>query len=354
MQLTRIWAALPARRVPPKVAEHALNAAPSKEVASASHEWLKNALLLLGYIFADSSIYFAGDFAHLGDTPENSAALLLMKSLLSAVVGVAASLAQQPNRPALVVLNECCGFRNVLRMLHVSACFFVSGACLLQAFSSFDGAFIKLISQAKLPLTALLAVVLLGQKYTAAQWQVICLVCVACILFTALKIGTVSARGAGHAAGLLLVAVSISGNVLGNLFAELAFKRRGALPFSAVMTNIRLGEMLSAAAMLFWLVGPTGARNIFAQWNWTIAAVLAAMLADTWLSGLVVVRMSSLVKGMAKCGSLVVVYMLALMAGKQSFALPQVLSAVVIVQLTALFATISRSAPPQLERRRGT
>merc|ERR1719295_2111954 len=127
-------------------------------------------------------------------------------------------------------------------------------------------------------------------------------------------------------------------NVLGTLFGERAFKAVGALPFVTVMTNLRIGEVLTLMCTLTFWESSFRWGQFFHGWDrWTIALVVV-FFGDTWLSGLVVRSLSSVTKGIAKCGTLVSLYALKLFTGGLSFVLPQFLGAAMVVQSSAMFA----------------
>jgi len=224
----------------------------------------------------------------------------------------------------------------------VSACFSASSLGLLLAFPHFDGAFIKLLGQVKLPLTALLSAAVLGKRYSLVQWQTILIMGVACTSFTALRLGGNIELGLGvPVVGLAAVLGWVVFNVLATLFAERAFKKASGLPFATIMTNMRIGELIALTFMLLVSEPNFRLHDFFIGWDRSTCAVLVTFLGDAWLSALMVQQLSSVTKNVSKCCTLVALYSISLAMGKKPFVLTQALGAFIIVQATALFASVS-------------
>jgi len=296
--------------------------------------WL-SLLLVVIYVCTDVSVYLVGDRASQGYTKET---VIICSASTSLIIGSVIEYCKRGMRG----LQQCFDARNVLRLLPVSACFAASSLGLLLAFPHFDGAFIKLLGQAKLPLTALLSAAVLSRRYSLVQWQIILLIGVACTTFTALKLGSrIQLGGEVSLVGFAAVFAWVFFNVLATLFAERAFKKTEGLPFTTVMTNLRIGEIFAMWMMLLWNVPDFRVGNFFRGWDASTLAVLATFLGDAWLSALMVKNLSSVSKTVAKSCTLVVLYSLSLATGKQTFVLPQALAALIIFQATTLFASAS-------------
>lgn len=290
--------------------------------------------LIAAYILCDLSVYLVNARATKGYEPQ---AVVIAKVLISIVIGSVLAFLQSGPR----AVRQCFAPLNVLRLLHVSAFFSLSMVGMQKAFiHGLDGAFIKLLGQMKLPLTALFSRVMFGKKYSLLEWQIILMSCVTCCSYTLVS-GDASAPevSAFHSQGLLFIMAWVLGNVLGTLFAEQAYKAK-RLPFTVLMTNIRIGELV---CMVFSLTGTSfqgkfDLCNFFQGWDlWTLG-VLVTMLGDTWLSGIMVKQLSSVTKHISKCSTLVVLYMFSLGGGKP-FSLVQAVAACMIIQTTSLFAT---------------
>lgn len=300
---------------------------------------LENAALVAAYVAVDISVYVVAERASQGFVQQT---LLFANAIISILIGSGISF----HTAGMGGIRECFEPRRVARLLPVAVSFCLSMLGLLLSFQYFDGAFIKLLGQIKLPFTALLSSVLLARRFSLMQWQVICLICATCTSFTALKFEagpTVASADAGsrgsQAAGLLLILVWVVFNVVGSLLAEKAYKKRDA-PIVVVITNLRVGELLASTAMLACLPNFAPSR-FFAGWDSSTLAVLIMLVLDNWLSALVVQRLSTVAKSIAKCVTLVVLYVTALITGRQPLDVAQGLGALMIVQTTVLFASLT-------------
>eukprot|EP00931_Biecheleriopsis_adriatica_P068711 TRINITY_DN42621_c0_g1_i1.p1 TRINITY_DN42621_c0_g1~~TRINITY_DN42621_c0_g1_i1.p1 ORF type:complete len:415 (-),score=68.06 TRINITY_DN42621_c0_g1_i1:3-1217(-) len=313
----------------------AAKAAPLDERAS-SRSWNVFVPMLVGsYVLCDVSQYLVAEFASNNYVQPT---VLFMSALTSVTIGSVASLVQDGRRG----LSECWKPRNVISLVPVSASFCIAKLFFLSAFPHFNGAFIKLLSQLKLPLTAFLSAIFLGRKYTMVQWQVIFAICSSCTCFLALKVGAFELNSL-PVFGFSCLLISIFFNVFASLLAERAFKQTRHLSFSMVMVNMRIGEMLTTVLMLAAVPGfrPT---HMFHNWDVSTVMILVALIADAWFSAMLVKRLSSVTKSVAKCSTLVALYGISLVNGKQPWVLAEALVALVVVQSTALFVTVSKQA----------
>eukprot|EP00401_Gymnodinium_catenatum_P042600 CAMPEP_0117571856 /NCGR_PEP_ID=MMETSP0784-20121206/59999_1 /TAXON_ID=39447 /ORGANISM="" /LENGTH=423 /DNA_ID=CAMNT_0005370093 /DNA_START=172 /DNA_END=1444 /DNA_ORIENTATION=- len=302
-----------------------------REGSPLSNSRLATVFLVALYILCDVALYIIGERASQGYLKQT---VLCSAAVWSGLLGMAASFFGW-GRKGLV---ECLDPRGVLMLLPVSASFCVATLGLLLAFRYFDGAFIKLLGQMKLPLSALLSWALLSRKYSPVQWLVIIAISASCASFTWLRMGCFSVDSV-PIAGLFCVLVWILCNISASLFSERALKTRVSQPFPVVMTNIALGQLFTTFAMLLVTSG-FEASHFFHGWDWTTLAVLATMVGDEWLSALMVKRLSTVSKVVTKCASLVVIYAIGVAKGTQPLALSQALAAMMIVQTTALFALV--------------
>lgn len=295
-------------------------------------------LLIVAYICNDTAVYLVSDWASKGYTPET---VLFCSAFLTVLFGWLGSVLERgPARAS----RDVFGPRNVLRLLPVSAGFVTSMLLFLQAFRSYDGAFIKLLGQMKLPLTALLSYTFLGVRYSSVQWQIILMICVGCTTFTLIKLGDVQV-GAVSYLGLAYVLGWALFNVVASLYGEKALKDREALPFPTIMANMRIGEMVAIALLLALHVQGFQLRRFFDGWDMSTIIVMITLVSDAWISATMVKRLSSVAKNISKCGSLVVLYALSVARGGRGLVPVQALSALLILQSTVLFVSVSMQAP---------
>mmetsp|Transcript_38676 Transcript_38676/g.70420 ORF Transcript_38676/g.70420 Transcript_38676/m.70420 type:complete len:452 (-) Transcript_38676:117-1472(-) len=300
--------------------------------AASDWDFIFKPFLMLVYLVNDASMYIVGDLA----THEYTKQTVLLSS---AIFSLSAGYFSTWYRRGWGALRDCLNPIGIIRLLPVSICFFLSNLAQLSAFRYFDGTFIKLFGQTKLPLTALLSYMLLHRRYTLQQWLTMTMLTVACITFTVMKIGGVS-TGRVDVLGLAFVLMWVVLNVIGTLQAERAFKVKPEIPFTTIMMRLHAGKLLASGTMLF-LVPNFRIENFFAGWDRTTFCVLFTLLFDAWLSGAMVKTLSSVTKSVVKCASLVLLYIVGLSTGRQGFNTPQMLTGVTIVLQTLLFATLS-------------
>eukprot|EP00929_Paragymnodinium_shiwhaense_P066740 TRINITY_DN33522_c0_g1_i1.p1 TRINITY_DN33522_c0_g1~~TRINITY_DN33522_c0_g1_i1.p1 ORF type:complete len:536 (-),score=87.88 TRINITY_DN33522_c0_g1_i1:182-1702(-) len=295
---------------------------------------LVSALLVAIYIGCDISVYIVQDNASHGYVKQT---LLFASSWVSVMLGTTLSYCRDGMRG----VRKCFHVPNAVRLFPVAASFSISLLGLLLAFRYFDGAFIKLIGQMKLPLTALLSSLVLARRYSSLQWQVILLITLACTSFTALKLNGVGTYAEGALLiGFPCILMWIVFNVTATLLAEKILKAKSEFNFLELMVQLRLGELMTTAIMLSiypsfrWI-------EFFKGWDITTLCVLCTFIGDAWLSALMVKRLSAVTKNVSKCVTLSVLYLYALYTGRQQYALAQALGAIMIVQTTVLFAGAS-------------
>merc|ERR1719401_2942763 len=145
-------------------------------------------------------------------------------------------------------------------------------------------------------------------------------------------------------------------NVVGTLMAESAFKKKSGLPFVVVMTNIRIGECLIMLCSLQFshLFKAFQWGQFFHGWNWHTIAVAATLLMDTWLSGFMVKRLSSVTKTACKCGTMLALYAKTLYATSFAvFTWRRFMSAFGILLATGNFARVSERERLASEEEKG-
>eukprot|EP00913_Durusdinium_trenchii_P001993 g1843.t1 len=186
-------------------------------------------------------------------------------------------------------LGQCFALKNVFNgwIFASSVCFSLSSINLLNAFDHLDGAFIKLVSQVKLPAAALVSTFVLRKRYSLSQWLTMLIICCACACFTAL-----AAEAAGEAS------------------------RSAGCRGKRVM------------------------RYFFLHWDATTLWVLAGHFADIWMTAFMVVQLSSVSKYVAKCITMVVLFGINIWKGYCSCNLQQVLVAAIVILATLQFSSL--------------
>merc|ERR1719253_1939546 len=100
-----------------------------------------------------------------------------------------------------------------------------------------------------------------------------------------------------------------------------------------------VGQLLTSLAMLLCTPGFQWG-SFFAGWDRSTLLVLVTIMGDEWLSALMVKRLSSVDKTVAKCSTLVILYSVAIVVGAQPLVLSQACGALMIVASTTLFPFI--------------
>ncbi|CAK9068589.1 unnamed protein product [Durusdinium trenchii] len=292
--------------------------------------------LVIAYVSVDVLVYFRGTIATPGYHKET---LVITTSTVSIAIGALCAWWTGHRR----ALGQCFALKNVFNgwIFASSVCFSLSSINLLNAFDHLDGAFIKLVSQVKLPAAALVSTFVLRKRYSLSQWLTMLIICCACACFTALAAEAAGEAVAGLSAGLGRVSIMVLCNVFATLFAERAFKNPDALPFIVTMTNMRIGEVLFAVAFLVFGHGSSGLlQDFFLHWDATTLWVLAGHFADIWMTAFMVVQLSSVSKYVAKCITMVVLFGINIWKGYCSCNLQQVLVAAIVILATLQFSSL--------------
>ncbi|CAK0790067.1 unnamed protein product [Prorocentrum cordatum] len=255
----------------------------------------------------------------------------------------------------------------------------------------------KVLLQLRLPATVLLSMAVLGRRYRFYQVQGLTNVFLGVVAFTLLRappgLAPAAPRAAGEWLGLGLVACQIGCSVLASVLAERSLGSTEGVPFYTAIAQLKAGELAVALASMCLLPGrafepgallrrpsamlegfgravPAGRQLCTPVW-----LLALCLLADGWMSALVVRSLSSVAKLIAKCLSLsrrapkaaqatalsgaqywprgflrspgdrpppIVLYLVALACRSEPFALPRFLLALLVVSGTVQFAYASR------------
>ncbi|CAE7795871.1 unnamed protein product [Symbiodinium sp. CCMP2456] len=296
--------------------------------------------LVAVYISCDVGVNLCSEAASQG---YQKASAVLVTSLVSAVIGAVWAVRHDGWRG----VQQCMAPENVFYRSNffASVLFACSSISLLKAFEKQSAAFIKLVGQLKLPLAAFLARYFLGKRYSLALklniWTISCACGAIVVLRTNLNFWGIFNK-------LKYILFMVISNVGANLAAESSLKRPNALPFHVIMTNMRIGEIICTLVFLFGYNllqrlqhESSFSWNIFSGWDQTILLVVGSHVLDTWITALMVKRLSSVHKYVVKCFTMVVLFGITWYRGKRSWTLAEVLVAVMIVLLTLQFAALS-------------
>lgn len=206
---------------------------------------------------------------------------------------------------------------------------------------------VKVLFQLKLPGTVLLSTLMLGHRYSNKEVGALGILFLAVTLFTVLRVGgfdnlsQIEGTGTSVAFGFLYCAAAVGFNVLATLLGEKAFKDNPSVPWYTTVARVKVGETLVALALLRLAVpGVMGnPRSAFKAFSWGPGGVTVFLFLDTWVTCLVVKRLSAVVKAVSKCMSLVVLYVLSLT--DDSEAEPAQVATVLIIMATTCYFLVS-------------
>eukprot|EP00466_Bigelowiella_natans_P004008 jgi/Bigna1/71182/fgenesh1_pg.14_\ len=308
-----------------------------------------SALLLSVYVCVDIGVYYINGIASKEHTKQT---VLLMQSMISFALGTSVAVAR----------NHTAGVRQIfdvkswISLFPIAASFAFSMGGQLAAFEHFSAPFVKILGQLKLPLSAVLSTIIIKKEYTFLQWQpsiyenpsstdtvtamimAISMVFSTVISFMVIKSGIPSAAS-GSLPGLIAIGIWVSFNCLATLLAERVYKANRNVPFYIAQAHMKAGELMTNLAILL-LLPSFSMAHFFHGWNRSTIAVLLVLVADSWVSGLVVKRLSSVTKNMSKVASLLALYFLSLR--NAAIVGSEILAAVTVVQATLLFVYASQ------------
>merc|ERR1719195_117642 len=132
--------------------------------------------------------------------------------------------------------------------------------------------------------------------------------------------------------GLAHTVASVLLNVLGSLLSERFFKEATSVSLYAKVAHIKAGELMVTVAMMFLIPSAAhpvaGHSGMLAGFDWRAWRVVGFLVLDSWMSIIVVKQLSSVIKALAKCVSLVLLFILSVAVFKtKSFQLMQFITA---------------------------
>merc|ERR1711971_265256 len=134
--------------------------------------------------------------------------------------------------------------------------------------------------------------------------------------------------------------------------AEKALKEREEVPFYTVLAHFKIGECMTVLFVMFVeesleahsLVGKRFLA--FQNFDNSVWSLLVALLIDGWTTALLVKHLSNVSKGVAKCASLVVLYVISVFVpGTAAPVLGKMFLALLIVHGSGSFSYASATLP---------
>lgn len=338
------------------------------------------------YVATDLGVFFAYDAAN--DEFSREAALLVSSGLALLIGGWLSW-----RREGKAGLWQALAIRYWIRLLPISSCFSLATWAQMHAISDLSPVLVKVFMQLKLPGTVILSALLLRHRYSFPQINALMAIFLAVTAFMCAKVGCLDSLFAASAnggltcaaRGFLFAAMAVVLNSLASCLSELAFRISADVPYHTTVVHIKAGEILMAMTLYFMSMRPQplpldgdgtlpfdgdgtppldgdaapplrpfsrSSTSMFTGFDAQVWLLVALLVLDSWMSGLLVKRMSSVVKSVAKCMSLVVTYVLAVFALQtEPIVLLQLILALLVINGIAAFSYVSSAQTRHVKER---
>jgi len=211
------------------------------------------------------------------------------------------------------------------RCLPVAACFSLGQTCQVYAYGvGISAVENTVIGYLYMPLSALLSRWIFQRAYSHLEWLSLLLLVLSASGFVLMQDASSSGSSSMDPLGVAFVLGSVVLSCLGSILAEKVMKA-GSSPFYIQKVHLEVGGLVSAVTMLFisgclserpndafWKKRDVGGGHmesgIFVAWDGKIVLVLVATVLQSWLGGLVAKRLSTVVRAVAQCLSLLLIY----------------------------------------------
>lgn len=275
-------------------------------------------LCVVAFILADASRNLINAWA-IKDTPIVQQSLVWALSASSIPIGMAMSMALDGREGACAALL----WRDALTCFPVAACFSLGQTLQIKAYGAGISASVNtVLGYFYMPMSALLSRWVFQRAYSALEWLSLVLLSLTAVVFCLLR----SSRSSEASTSTLAIACcigSVVSSCIGSLMCEKIMKAR-PYPFYTQKVHLEFGGLATATAMLF-IVGSLSSRpedafwkqrsvdgvmeaGLFVGWSFKTAAALTAAVLQSWLGGLVSKRLSTVVRSVAQCLSLLIIY----------------------------------------------
>jgi len=253
-----------------------------------------------------------------------------------------------------------------LKYLPVSACFSLGQTCQIYAYGvGISGVMNTVIGYSYMPLSAVLSRWIFRRVYTHLEWLALLLLVLSASCFVLMQD---NGSGGVSILGIVFVLISVVLSCLGSVLAEKFMKDDRDSPFYIQKVQLEVGGMITATVMLFvsglvsnrptdafWkdrdIGGGTVDHGVFVAWDAKITLALVVSLLQSWLGGLVAKQLSTVIRAVAQCLSLLLIYFVGdLVLKKVPFDWPQGTTAVVVALTVQVFSQARPpSRPPDVE-----
>lgn len=214
-------------------------------------------------------------------------------------------------------------WRDALSCVPVAACFSIGQTLQMKAYGAGISASVNtVLGYFYMPMSALLSRWVFNRAYSALEWLALVLLSLTAVVFVLLR-NTRSEEGPTSNVAVVCCLGSVVSSCIGSLMCEKIMKAR-PYPFYTQKVHLEFGGFATASAMLF-VVGVLSSRpqdafwkdrevdgkpeaGLFVGWSFKTVAALTAGVFQSWLGGLVSKRLSTVVRSVAQCLSLLIVY----------------------------------------------
>jgi drug/metabolite transporter (DMT)-like permease len=258
-----------------------------------------------------------------GPAVYEAASIPLLSALVSIAIGFA--LAAKNGQLGMIFTKE-----------HAKMCLLFQPAAVGFGISQFMGFFnldfltpdtLKVFDQSRLLVTALVMLLLLGKRYSRATWISLVVITLAAVMYGQVKSLDAGSGGAADKnvpVGALLVLLNAFVTALAGVWAEKFMKAYKSVPFYIQKIYLELGNVVTQLIMIFAILpaikpGITNVKNlgfnIFHGWgsNPYVIILFFVFFVKSYLQGILVKRMSSLVKQLSQVVATALVYFFAIM-----------------------------------------
>ncbi|CAK9007881.1 Hypothetical protein SCF082_LOCUS9633 [Durusdinium trenchii] len=277
-------------------------------------------LCVVSFVLADASRNLINAWA-IKDTPIVQQSVVWALSASSIPIGIVMSGLLDGREGA----RDSLLWRDALTCLPVAACFSFGQTLQIKAYGAGISASVNtVLGYFYMPMSALLSRWVFQRAYSRLEWLALALLSLTAVVFCLLR----SSRSTEDATSTLAIACcvgSVVSSCIGSLMCEKIMKAR-PYPFYTQKVHLEFGGLATATAMLFvvgslssrpedafWKQRPANGQmeaGLFVGWSYKTAAALTAAAFQSWLGGLVSKRLSTVVRSVAQCCSLLIIYFL--------------------------------------------
>ncbi|KAF4752138.1 hypothetical protein FOZ63_008573, partial [Perkinsus olseni] len=267
--------------------------------------------LLSLYTFLDANKAVMVYWSYSARSPDerySAGSLVLAENILSLVASVGISF-------ACLGPSQCRSMWSTqyfFRLVPSALCFTLARILGMRALQYIDAGTLKVMSQAALPTNAVLSSLLMGTKYSSTQWQCLFLVFVTTAGFYEIRVSE-DRELARISQGLPLFLATLLFTSLGAVYSEKCIKAGGNAPFYHQKAMLSLASCLCVGLLLGMAPVIDGdatrkLNHLFDHWDERTVVALVSWTLSSWTAGIVVKRLSVVLKNVAQCVAILITY----------------------------------------------